>query len=65
VKTRDCGLIPGNSRGYLAILPRKGVSADLGRTITNERPGLDPSASARTDKQARLTGRIGVSVTLG
>jgi hypothetical protein len=47
VKTRDCGLILGNLRGYLENLPREGVSADLGRTIANKRPRLDLSASAR------------------
>jgi hypothetical protein len=36
--TRDYRLNLRNLRGYLTKLPREGVSADLNRTIANERP---------------------------
>jgi hypothetical protein len=47
VKTRDGGLIPKKSGVFLTKLPRKGVSADLGHSITDQRPGLDLSERAR------------------
>jgi hypothetical protein len=58
-KTRDCGLILENSRGCLANLPCKGVSANLDRTIAKERLWLDPSMSTRgrasaTDRRAKV-----------
>jgi hypothetical protein len=47
VKFRDDGLILRKPRGFLISFPRKRVSADLDRTIANEWPRLDVSASAR------------------
>jgi hypothetical protein len=58
-KLRDDELNLRKPRVFLANLPREEVSADLDRTIANEWPRLDLSASTRsgtranTDKRAR------------
>jgi hypothetical protein len=58
-KLKDGELNLRNPRGYLTKLPREGVLPDLDRTITNERPRLDPNA----DERARMIGGVGVSAT--
>jgi hypothetical protein len=67
-KLMDDGLNFKNSRGYLTKLPRKWLSADLDRTIANERPRLDPTVSARgrasaADRRARGVSDLGLRQT--
>jgi hypothetical protein len=47
MKTRDGRLIPRKPKIFLTKLPCEGVSADLDRAITDQRPGLDLSERAR------------------
>jgi hypothetical protein len=51
-KHRDDGLISKKLRGLLTSFPNEQVSGDLGRPITDQRPGLDLNASARADAWA-------------
>jgi hypothetical protein len=46
VKLREGGLILTKPRVSLLNIPREGVSADLDRTITDQRLGLDLSERA-------------------
>jgi hypothetical protein len=54
MKPRDGGLIPKKPRVLLTKRPREGVSADLDRTIIDQRPGLDLSKRAQARTRARV-----------
>jgi hypothetical protein len=60
VKTRDGGLIPNKPRVSYAKLPHEGVSGNLDRTISSERPRLDLAGAWRA-----LTGGLGLPATQG
>jgi hypothetical protein len=61
-KSKGGGLIHRKAGVLLTKLPREGVSTDLDRAITDQRPGLDLSERART---WGLIGGPGESVTYG